>query len=81
MLFYIAASEQYTENVAFHWKMILLELAGLNFLFLTVFDGAWSLAPGDEPPLVDKVLAASALGLSVGVMYFGRMLPFIGNAF
>ena len=81
MLFFIAASEQYTENVSFHWKMILLELAGLNFLFLTVFDGAWSLAPGDEPPLVDKVLAASALGLSVGVMYFGRMLPFIGNAF
>ena len=81
MLFFIAAPEQYTENVSFHWKMILLELAGVNFLFLTVFDGAWSLAPGDEPSLADKIIAASALCLSVGVMYFGRMLPFIGNAF
>jgi len=81
LLFFIGAPEQYTQNVAFHWKMILLELAGLNFLVLTVFDGAWMLPAGAEPPLSDKLLAASALVLSVGVMYFGRMLPFIGNAF
>jgi hypothetical protein len=81
MLFFIGAPEQYVENVSFHWKMILLELAGLNFLFLTVFDGAWGLAAGDEPLLADKLIAASALCLSIGVMYFGRMLPFIGNAF
>jgi len=81
MLFFIAASEQYTQNVAFHWKMVLLELAGINFLVLTVYDGAWKLPAGAEPPLTDKLLAASALVLSIGVMYFGRMLPFIGNAF
>ena len=81
MLFFIAASEQYIENVSFHWKMILLELAGVNFLVLTVFDGAWELPAGANPPLADKLLAASALCLSIGVMYFGRMLPFIGNAF
>jgi uncharacterized membrane protein len=81
MLFFIAAPEQYIENVAFHWKMILLELAGLNYLVLTVFNGAWELPAGAEPPLPDKLLAASALCLSIGVMYFGRMLPFIGNAF
>jgi uncharacterized membrane protein len=81
MLFFIGAPEQYTQNVAFHWKMVLLELAGLNFLVLTVFEGAWMLPAGAEAPLSDKLLAASALVLSVGVMYFGRMLPFIGNAF
>jgi len=34
-----------------------------------------------DAPLSGKILGASALVLSVGVMYFGRMLPFIGNAF
>ena len=81
MLFFLGAPEQYIENVSFHWKIILMELAGLNFLFLTVFDGTWALPPGADAPLRDKLLAASALCLSLGVMYFGRMLPFIGNAF
>jgi uncharacterized membrane protein len=81
MLFFTATPEQYTLNVAFHWKMILLVLAGLNFLVLTVFDGGWALPAGAEPPLSGKLLGASALFLLVGVMYFGRMLPFIGNSF
>jgi uncharacterized membrane protein len=81
MLFFIAAPEQYTQNVAFHWKMTLLELAGLNYLVLTVFDGAWALPASADAPLSGKLLGASALVLSIGVMYFGRMLPFIGNAF
>lgn len=81
MLFFVGVPDQYTNNGPFHWKMILLLLAGLNFLYLTVFDGTWALAPDDRPPLTDKVIAASALCLWVGVMYLGRMLPFAGNAF
>jgi hypothetical protein len=81
MLFFIAAPEQYIENVSFHWKMILLGLAAVNFLVLTVYDRVWALPAGADAPFADKLLAASALCLSVGVMYFGRMLPFIGNAF
>jgi uncharacterized membrane protein len=81
MFFFIAASEQYTQNVAFHYKIILLELAGINYLVLTVYDEAWSLPASADAPLSGKLLGASALVLSVGVMYFGRMLPFIGNAF
>ncbi len=81
MFFFIAASEQYTQNVAFHYKIILLMLAGVNYLVLTVYDEAWALPASAEAPLSGKLLGASALVLSIGVMYFGRMLPFIGNAF
>ena len=81
MFFFIAASEQYTQNVSFHCKVVLLELAGINYLVLTVYDGAWSLPASADAPLSGKLLGASAIVLSVGVMYFGRMLPFIGNAF
>jgi uncharacterized membrane protein len=81
MFFFIAAAEQYTQNVAFHWKVVLLMLAGVNYLVLTVYDEAWALPASAEAPLSGKLLGGSALVLSVGVMYFGRMLPFIGNAF
>jgi hypothetical protein len=81
MLFFIATPEQYTQNIAFHWKMGLMLLAGLNILYLMVFDEAWALGPGDNAPLSAKVIAGSAICLWVGVMYFGRMLPYIGNSF
>ena len=81
MFFFVAASEQYTQNVSFHWKVLMLLLAGVNYLVLTVYDETWALPASDDAPLLGKVLGASALVLTIGVMYFGRMLPFIGDAF
>jgi uncharacterized membrane protein len=81
MGFVIATPEQYMQNVAFFWKMTLLLLAGFNLLYLTAFEGPWEVGPGDNAPPRVKAMAASAIALWVGVMYFGRMLPFLGNAF
>ena len=81
MLFFSSQPFQYTQNVVFHWKIILLVLSGLNFLVLTVYDGAWTVPEHSEHPVAGKLLAVSMLVLSVGVMYFGRMLPFLGNSF
>ena len=81
MMFVLGAPGQYMENVSFFWKIGLLLLAGADLLYLTVFDGPWEVREGKDAPMFDKALAASALVLWVGVMYFGRMLPFIGNAF
>jgi len=81
MIFFVAAPEQYTQNIAFFWKVGLIILAAFNGLYFTVFDTAWALPPGSEAPRLSKVMAAGALVLWVGVMYYGSMLPFIGNAF
>ena len=81
MIFFVAAPEQYTQNVAFFWKVGLMILAVFNGLYFTVYDKAWALAPGDDATPLTKAMAASALLLWVGVMYYGSMLPFIGNAF
>jgi hypothetical protein len=81
MLFFIAAASQYTENVAFYWKVIFLVLAGAHFLYLTVFSKTWGLKVGEEAAPLDKLVAAAGIGLWVGVIYWGRMLPFVGNAF
>ena len=56
-------------------------LAGANVLYLTLFDDVWALDTGDTAPLSAKILAGSQIFLWVGVIYFGRMLPYIGGAF
>ena len=81
MLFFIAAPEQYTANAPFLWKIICLMVAGVDLLYLTVFDKIWALEPGDEAAMLDKAIAATAIVAWVGVIYWGRMLPFLGNAF
>ena len=81
MLFCITAPEQYVENVPFFWKIGALMIAGINLLYLTVFDKLWALEAGDDAAILDKAIAASAIGAWLVVIYGGRMLPFIGDAF
>ena len=81
MVFFIAASSQYTTNVVFHWKLGLILLAGLNALYFTLFDETWHLKAGEDAAGKSKFMAAAALVLWIGIIYAGRMLPFIGNAF
>jgi uncharacterized membrane protein len=80
MLFFAAAYGQYTNNPAFFWKLIFVLLAGANTLYFT-FDRTWALEPGRDAPVLSKAAAAGAMFFWVGVMYWGSMLPFIGNAF
>ena len=63
------------------FDMHFLGLAGAHFLYLTVFTNTWTLNAGDEAAPLDKLVAAAGIGAWVGVIYWGRMLPFIGNAF
>jgi hypothetical protein len=81
MLFFIAAPEQYTSNAPFLWKIICLLVAGADLLYLTVFDKIWALEPGDDAAVLDKAIAVTSIVAWVGVIYWGRMLPFLGNAF
>jgi hypothetical protein len=79
MLFYTAAYYQYHANPAFYWKLGFILAAALNTLIFT-FDQGWE-HETRRAPLHSRALAATALVLWVGVMFWGSMLPFIGNAF
>lgn len=81
MLFFITAAEQYVNSAPFYWKIAALVPAGANLLYVTVVDRAWALEAGDDAQTADKAMAASAIGLWVAVMFFGRMLPFLGTSF
>jgi hypothetical protein len=81
MFFFIGAPEQYTQNVVFYWKIVFVVLGALNVLYFMLLDEPWAVGSGDEAPLRAKVAAGSAIFLWVGVLFFGHMLPFLGNAF
>jgi uncharacterized membrane protein len=81
MLFFMGSPEQYENSAVFQWKIFFVLIAGANALYFTLFDEAWTLAPGDDAPLTAKVMALSAVFLWVAVLWCGNMLPFVGNAF
>ena len=84
VLFFIGASAQYVDNFAFWMKVLFIGLAGLNVLLFYVTGlarTANALGAGDDPPPAARVVGAVSLLLWLGVMYWGRMLPFLGNAF
>ena len=81
MMFVLATPDQYSENKSFLFKIVLLMIAGLSLLYTTVFEGPWHVGAGGRVPLRVKLAGATAILGWAGVMYFGRMLPFIGNAF
>jgi hypothetical protein len=80
MMFFVGQPGQYVQNVPFYWKTGFLMIAGFNFLYLTVFKKAWA-ADRPDSSLADKAMAVSSIFAWLGVLYAGRMLPFLGNAF
>ena len=62
---------------------MFLVIAGANFLYLTVFGKAWRDGDHDRftPNVGDKAMALLSLTAWLGVLYAGRMLPFLGRSF
>jgi uncharacterized membrane protein len=81
LLFFLGVPGQYVRNIAFYWKMVFVVLGGINLLYFLLVDEAWAVKSGDDAPVSAKIAAASAICIWVAVLYFGHMLPFIGNAF
>jgi len=82
-IFFIGTPHQYVGNVAWWAKMFCLLVAGLNAMFFETTLGARTitLGAGDDTPGAAKAVGAVSLLAWLGVLYWGRMLPYIGNAF
>ncbi len=83
-LFFAGDPFQYIHNYAFWLKMLFIALAGLNVLVFYALGLSHRInAAGSEgdAPLGAKMVAGVSLFLWVGVMFWGRMLPFLGTAF
>jgi hypothetical protein len=81
MMFFVASAEQYTLNPAFYWKIAFLMLAGANILYLTSVDDVWEVGAGARAPALARAVAASSLFVWFGVIFWGRLMPFLGLTF
>lgn len=84
VLFIVGEPLQYVDNPAFRFKMLFLVLAGWNVLLFYVTgvaDQVESLEEEDEAPFSAKLIAGTSLFLWSGVIFLGRMLPYLGQSF
>jgi hypothetical protein len=84
LAFFIGAPFQYLHNLAFQMKLLFLAIAGLNVAYFYlggVLQRVEALGPDADPPMSAKVVSFVSIVSWFMVMYWGRMLPFVGNAF
>ena len=85
VMFFVGAPDQYIHNPAWWAKVAFILIAGLNILAFELSPRTKALVhdvgPGDNTPLRLKLAGGVSLFSWFAVLYFGRMLPFIGNAF
>jgi hypothetical protein len=82
-LFFIGAPQQYIHNSAWYYKLLFLFVAMVNLVVfeMTQKKRMLTVGAGEDTPTSFKIAGAVSMGSWFLVLYFGRMLPFIGNAF
>ena len=83
VVFLTGLPEQYARNPVWWYKVGFLLLAGLNAVFYETRLSARMLAldPGGDPPVAVRLVGLVSLVSWFAVLYCGRMLAFIGDAF
>lgn len=76
--FLMAAPDQYIYNPAFHLKMTLVAVAGLNVLvfYVTIFRRVRTLRPAEPSPFQARMSGVVSLACWMGVIICGRMITF-----
>jgi uncharacterized membrane protein len=79
MLFFLAAPDQYTQNLTFSVKMGLMLVGGVSLLYPTMHDQADSPKPEPGARTIAKLAAAASIVVWISVIFFGRFLPYLGS--
>jgi hypothetical protein len=82
-IFLIGLPEQYVHNRAWWMKVLFLGVAGVNAVIFERWVGSRAAMVGanEDTTAGAKVIGAVSLVAWFSVLYWGRMLPFVGNAF
>jgi hypothetical protein len=76
--FLTAEGYQYMYNPSFHLKILSMSIAGVNVLlfYTTMFRKVRMLGPGENAPLLARIIGGVSLTCWLGVILFGRLLTF-----
>jgi hypothetical protein len=83
IMFFTGSPFQYIHNIAFGLKLVFVGIAGVNafvFAVLASRDAAL-VGPGMDVSATAKVCGAVSLVSWFAVLYFGRMLPYLGQGY
>lgn len=75
---------EYGQNPAFKWKVAFMLAAAANaglFYVTGIATRVEAMHGGEAAPAAAKVFATAGLTLWLGVICFGRLLPYLGDAF
>lgn len=83
LIFLMIFPAQYAYSQTFWFKVTFLVIAGANALVFETNTGKRmaALQPGDESPVAFRIVGAVSLVSWFFVLYFGRMLPYLGAAY
>jgi hypothetical protein len=81
VLFLFGDPHRYSSNIGFRIKAVLIVIAGLNALWFY-----WKIKPAmgdwgahDDTPVLAKTIAVLSLGIWFGVLFLGRLIPYVGT--
>ena len=81
IMFWFAQTPLYAHDYphTFALKLLFILLGGINVLVfrLTVFREVMTLGPGEDAPLLAKVIGGASLFLWFGVIWMGRMMMYV----
>ena len=80
-IFLLGRPGVYAHSVSLWFKLLFVILGGLNALIfrLTLKRKAFALRPGEDTPISMKLVGATSLIAWFTVLYFGRMVPYLGR--
>ena len=83
LIFLMIFPAQYAYSQTWWFKVMFLVIAGANALVFETKMGERmaGLRPGEESPVAFRVVGAVSLVSWFFVLYFGRMLPYLGSAY
>lgn len=83
LVFLVGHPEQYVHDLAWWFKVASLVVAGANAAVFeaTIGPRTVPLGAGEDTPMAAKAIGVVSILAWFGVLYWGRMLPFAGNAY